>query len=154
MLRMDFQDADDPKTLALLNQIMEDENWASWGLWKLKDAFSRLVEAVLRIAGALALSASLFTLPVPQGSPLAALNSPWCLPAMLALMAGAVGLSALCYSRAQTFWSAIDGSFSWVFWYKLIRSFPYARYFFPFPRYSFIDLSVAGISIPFSSTTL
>ncbi len=111
MLRMDFQDADDPKTLALLNQIMEDENWASWGLWKLKDAFSRLVEAVLRIAGALALSASLFTLPVPQGSPLAALNSPWCLPAMLALMAGAVGLSALCYSRAQTFWSAIDGSF-------------------------------------------
>ena len=42
MLRMDFQDADDPKTLALLNQIMEDENWASWGLWKLKDAFSRL----------------------------------------------------------------------------------------------------------------
>ena len=111
LLDMDFQDADDPKTEALLNQIIEDENWHGWGLYRLKYAFDTLTESVLRILGALALSASLFTLPVPQGSPLAVLNSPWCLPAMLALMGAAVGLSALCYSRAQAFWSTMDGSF-------------------------------------------
>ncbi len=111
LLDMDFQDTDDPKTKDLIDQIMENEQWASWGLVKLQYRFDELVEAVLRIAGALALSVSLFTLPVPQGSPLTVLNSPWCLPAMLALMGAAVALSALCYSRAQTFWSALDGSF-------------------------------------------
>ncbi len=111
LLDMDFQDVDDSKTKDLLNQIMENEQWASWGLVKLQYRFNELAEAVLRILGALALSVSLFTLPVPQGSPLAALNSPWCLPAMLALMGAAVVLSALCYSRAQAFWSAMDGSF-------------------------------------------
>ena len=111
LLDLDFQDADDPKTKDLLNQIMENEQWASWGLVKLQYRFDELAEAVLRILGALALSASLFTLPVPQGSPLAVLNSPWCLTAMLALMGAAVGLSALCHSRAQAFWSTMDGSF-------------------------------------------
>ncbi len=111
LLDMDFQDVDDSKTKDLLDQIMENEQWASWGLVKLQYRFNELAEAVLRILGALALSASLFTLPVPQGSPLAVLNSPWCLPAMLALMGAAVVLSALCYSRAQAFWSAMDGSF-------------------------------------------
>ena len=68
LLSMDFCDVDDAKTQALFTQIRQNNNWSGWGLTRLHWTFGCMVEAVLRILGALALSVSLFTLPVPADS--------------------------------------------------------------------------------------
>ncbi len=110
LLSMDFCDVDDAKTQALFTQIRQNNNWSSWGLTKLHWTFGCMVEAVLRILGALALSVSLFTLPVPADSPLAGLNSPWCMAGMGLLLAGSVALSGALLNRAERYWSEYDGT--------------------------------------------
>ena len=110
LLSMDFCDVDDPRTQALFTQIRQNANWSGWGLIKVYSYYGKLVEAVFRILGALALSVSLFALPVPAGSTLVWLNHPLCLAAMLALLALSVVLSSLLYSRAYAYYSRTDGT--------------------------------------------
>ena len=83
---MDFCDADGSRAQELLAQIKQNQNWASWGLMHTLHDADFLARAFFRIAGATALSVSLFALPVPAGSPLAFLNHPLCLAGLLALL--------------------------------------------------------------------
>ncbi|WP_322175125.1 ABC transporter ATP-binding protein [Acutalibacter caecimuris] len=110
LLAMDFQDVDDPKTQALLTKIQQDRNWSGWGLPKLYTLLSDAVGALCRILGAVALSVSLFTLPVPPGSPLGWLNHPLCLAGMAALLLLSVLLSGALSNRAQGYWARYDGT--------------------------------------------
>ena len=66
--------------------------------------------AVFRILGAVALSVSLFTLPVPQGSPLAWLNHPLCLAGMAALMVLSIIAASALANKANSYWASYDGS--------------------------------------------
>ncbi len=110
LLQMDFCDADNPKTQALLTQIEQNSNWSAWGLDKLYWCFSDLSGATWRILGAIALSASLFALPVPAQSPLAWLNHPLCLTGIAALMIlSAIATSSLT-NRANSYWANYDGT--------------------------------------------
>lgn len=110
LLSMDFCDVDDPRTQALFTQIKQNDNWGGWGLEVVHSDYGKLVEAVFRILGALALSVSLFALPVPVGSPLFWLNHPGCLAAMLALLALTVVVSPLLYGKAEAHYSKVDGT--------------------------------------------
>lgn len=110
LLSMDFCDVDEPKTQALLTQIMQNNNWSGWGLLNIYGCFSDLVEAVMLIVGAVALSVSLFTLPVPALSPLAWLNSPLCLGGMAAALVTSVALSGALFNRANGYWARYDGT--------------------------------------------
>ena len=110
LLSMDFCDVDDPKNQALFTQIQQARQWSGWGLNKLYMRFSDAVGAVFRILGAIALSVSLFTLPVPAGSPLAWLNSPLCLAGMAALLVGSVALSGALSNKASSYWASYDGA--------------------------------------------
>ena len=110
LLSMDFCDVDEPKTQALLTQIMQNNNWSGWGLLNIYGCFADLVEAVMLIVGAVALSVSLFTLPVPAGSPLAWLNSPLCLGGMAAALVTSVALSGALFNRANGYWARYDGT--------------------------------------------
>ena len=110
LLSMDFCDVDDPKNQALFTQIQQARQWNGWGLNKLYSLFSQAVGAAFRILGAIALSVSLFTLPVPAGSPLVWLNSSWCLAGMGALLVGSVLLSGAMSNRANRYWSEYDGA--------------------------------------------
>ena len=110
LLSMDFCDVDNPKTQALLTQILQNNNWSGWGLINIYGLFADLVEAVMRIAGAVALSVSLFTLPVPPGSPLVWLNSPLCLGGMGLALVISVALSGALFNRARRYWSEYDGT--------------------------------------------
>ncbi len=110
LLSMDYCDVDEPKTQALLTQIMQNNNWGAWGLNKLTLLMEHMTEAVFRILGAVALSVSLFTLPVPPGGPLAWLNSPLCLAGMGALLVGSVLLSGTLICRANSCWDDYDGT--------------------------------------------
>ena len=110
LLSMDFCDVDDPKTQTLLTQIMQNNNWRGWGLQQLPQIFGELVGAALRIAGAVALSVSLFTMPVRPDSPLAWLNSPWCLAGMAALMVLSVLVSSALANKGRMYWANYDGT--------------------------------------------
>ena len=110
LLSMDYCDVDDPKTQALFTQIGQDDMWREWGLNQVYTHYGRLVEAVFRILGALALSVTLFTLPVPAQSPLAWLNAPACLAGMLALLTLTVAASFLFEHRRMSYYSLADGN--------------------------------------------
>ena len=110
LLSMDFCDVDDPKNQALFTQIQQVRQWNGWGLNKLYMIFSDAVGAVFRILGAVALSVSLFTLPVPEGSPLAWLNHPGCLAGMLALLVGSVLASGALSNHSDSYWNKYDGA--------------------------------------------
>ena len=110
LLSMDFCDVDDPKNQALFTQIQQVRQWNGWGLNKLYMIFSDAVGAVFRILGAVALSVSLFTLPVPAGSSLAWLNHPGCLAGMLALLVGSVLVSGALSNHSYSYWNRYDGT--------------------------------------------
>ncbi len=110
LLSMDFCDVDDPKTQALLTQIKQNRNWGGWGLNKVYILSSEMAGAVFRILGAVALSVSLFTLPVPRESPLAWLNHPLCLAGMVLLLALSVLLTSALSNKANTYWASYDGT--------------------------------------------
>ncbi len=110
LLSMDFCDVDDPKAQALLTQIRQNSNWSGWGMTKLFWYLDLLTESAFRILGAVALSVSLFTLPVPQGSPLTWLNHPLCLAGMLALLILSVVTSSALSNKGNAYWSNCDGT--------------------------------------------
>ena len=110
LLSMDFCDVDDPRAQALLNEAEQLRNWSSWGLTRLCPRSAALVGAVFRILGAVALSVSLFTMPVPQGSSLVWLNHPLCLAGMAGVMVLSVLGSAALSNKANSYWTAYDGT--------------------------------------------
>jgi len=110
LLSMDFCDVDDPKTQALLTRIKQSNSYASWGLNSLYYCFGSLMQAVFQILGAVALSVSLFTLPVRSDSPLAWLNTPLCLAGMAALIALTVAAASVLANRAQGYFAKYDGT--------------------------------------------
>ena len=110
LLSMDFCDVDDPRTQALLTEAQQSRQWSAWGLDRICWSFAELVGAVFRILGAVALSVSLFALPVPQGSPLAWLNHPLCLAGRAALMVLSIIAASALANKANSYWASYDGS--------------------------------------------
>ncbi len=110
LLTMDFCDVDNPKTQDLFIKIQQNSNWASWGLLRILNGFENLIGALFGILGAVALSVSLFTLPVPSGSALAWLNHPLCLLGMLGLMLLSVYAASALANKGSSFWAATDGA--------------------------------------------
>ena len=110
LLEMDFCDVDDPATQALLDKIQQDNNYGAWGYGRASAHFRDLTKSVFRIAGALALSYSLFALPVPAGSALAWLNRPVCVAGMLGLLLFTVLVAPLLSTRANAYWARYDGA--------------------------------------------
>lgn len=89
MLDMDFASMDDVSTHHLLSQIRQRERWSGWGADRIYRHFESMVEEVFRISGAVALTISLFRLPVrPEAGWLTLLNSPFCIVLLLLLMFG------------------------------------------------------------------
>lgn len=106
MLTLDFASMDDPRTHDLLSQVTQNANWGGWGLIKSVSCFQRLVKHLCRAGGAVALTLSLFLLPVPAtAGALTLLNHP--LLALLVLLALllAVLLSASLSNRAEAHWA-------------------------------------------------
>ena len=72
-LTMDYADADAQETRDLFTQIQQSIHWGGWGFNYLEMYISWMTEAVAGLLGAIALTVSLFTQPVPEtaGAPLA-----------------------------------------------------------------------------------
>ena len=68
VLSMDYEVMEDPKVYDLISQVNQNGNWGSWGVTKAVGDTERLMRAVLRILGAIALTVTLFTSRVPDSA--------------------------------------------------------------------------------------
>ena len=105
MLSMDFADVDGTESHGLLSQIRQNNNWGRWGLDILLPCFANLVQGIIGASGAVALTVSLFTLPVPERSEgFTALNHPIFILGFAAILVLATGLGPVCSNKANGYW--------------------------------------------------
>lgn len=91
MLDMDFCDAEDSATMDKLSQIRQVENWSGQGLMEVYWIFSKGIYELFKVLGAIVLSVSLFTVPVPQqAGKLTVLNHPIFICVMFLVMLAVV----------------------------------------------------------------
>ena len=105
MVGLDYADVDRQAVFDLYAQILQNENWAGWGIRKTISYFESFVTAVVQVLGGVGLSVSLFLSPVPAGSGLVFLNHPLSAAAMVGLMLLAAVVSPLCANRANRYWT-------------------------------------------------
>ena len=110
LLSMDFRSVDDPHTHDLHSQVRQNYQYSGWGLAKCVGSFESLAGAFLGIAGAVALTVTLFTLRVPENAgTLTVLNNPLCIVIIIGMMI-AVTLTAPHFSnRATAYWVKTAG---------------------------------------------
>lgn len=106
MLTLDYADVDRQAVFDLYSQIMQNENWAGWGIRHTISYFESFVTALVQILGGVGLSVSLFLSPVPAGSGLAFLNHPLCAAAMVCLLLLAAVSSPMLSNRGNRYWTA------------------------------------------------
>jgi ATP-binding cassette, subfamily B, bacterial len=105
LLSMDFASVDDPHIHDLRSQIWQNTNSGAWGLYKLLFNFDTIVKSIFSAAGAVALTVTLFTLPVPAHSGnLTVLNSPLFIVLIIALMLAVTFVTPLFSIKAGSYW--------------------------------------------------
>lgn len=106
MLLLDFADVDNPKTHDLRSQIKQNENWSGYGINQLYYRWADFVEGCTGIAGAIALTLSLFTKRVPADSEFAVLNHPVFVLLLSALVVVVTVLGPILKNKTEECWSA------------------------------------------------
>jgi ATP-binding cassette subfamily B protein len=104
MLSLDFAKMDDPETHNLMSQIRQVDQWGNWGLSRALWSLEPMIKAVITIAGAFALTASLFTLRVPAGDGLALLNHPLFTCLMIAGLLAVTLAAPMLSAKADAYW--------------------------------------------------
>lgn len=109
LLRMDFANVDEQATQDLYSQIRQNTVWNSWGMDRIVYCFSILIQACMGILGAVALTVSLFTLPVPQSAgALAILNHPIFLLGLLVVLGVITVVCPLLRRRVESYWTRMS----------------------------------------------
>jgi len=125
LFKMDFRDVDSSHTHGLLSQIRQNDNWGGWGFWRLISSFDAVIKAILSIAGAIALTVSLFTSQVPQGVGwLTVLNHPLFILLIIVVMITVSVISPLLAVKGQLYFVSIAdtmklGNRIFEFWARL-----------------------------------
>lgn len=107
LLSMDFCVADDNATYEKVDSVFQTENWGGWGLGKIYYQFQKFLEEFFKMLGGLALSLSLFILPVADEG-LAFLNHPLCILLLLLLLMGVIVVSPYLETIGNRFWTESD----------------------------------------------
>lgn len=127
MRSMNFAASEDNRTHELLTHIRQSNNWNGWGLNMMINCFQDGVRALFGIIGAVALTVSLFTLPVPEeAGRVAILNHPLFLLGIIILMLATTIIAPILGNMSQAYWTRADGqfgnrifgAFSWYAYYK------------------------------------
>ena len=107
-LTMDYADADKQKTRDLFTQIQQSSNWGGWGFNYLDMYVAWLTQALSGLLGAIALTVSLFTLPVPESAgALTVLNHPLFILGLTILLLGVTLLRPFITNKANAGWGAL-----------------------------------------------
>ncbi len=122
MFSLDFSELDRQENHDLRAQIRQNENWASWGLMRVQEVYAYFVSGVTGILSGIALTVSLFVLPVPASAGrLTVLNSPIFILALAVLMAAVSILAGKFTAAAMKGWS--DAAQEATFGNRLFRHF-------------------------------
>ena len=106
MILMDFCVLEDPHTQEQYVKIKENEQFSGWGLRRVIFFFEDGVSALFRIAGAIVLTVSLFTIPVPESAGnLKILGSPFFVLLVILLLLVVTLLAPLCRQKADSYWN-------------------------------------------------
>lgn len=109
MMSMDYRDVDKQETHDLLAQIEQFERSGNWGFNRALYFMDVMFSAVVGIIGAVTLTVSLFTLPVPDsGGAWTTLNHPGVIALLIAILGLAVTISAVTEIHAVRTWSEIN----------------------------------------------
>ena len=100
MLTLDYAEIDRQEVQDLYSQVRQNDNWGGYGLYQTLELFPNFCKAAVQVAGGIGFTLTLFLTDLPAGSPLAFLNSPLALFAVLAFMVLVVVLSTLCDNKA------------------------------------------------------
>ncbi len=107
-LTMDFADAAKQKTRDLFTQIQQSSNWGGWGFNYLDMYVAWLTQALSGLLGAIALTVSLFTQPVPEtAGALTVLNHPLFILGLTILLLGVTLLRPFITNKANAGWGAL-----------------------------------------------
>ena len=107
-LTMDFADADKQKTRDLFTQIQQSTHWGGWGFNYLDMYVAWLTQALSGLLGAIALTVSLFTQPVPEtAGALTVINHPLFILGLTILLLGVTLLRPFITNKANAGWGAL-----------------------------------------------
>ena len=106
MFSLDFADMDKQETHDLRAQIRQNENWSSWGLMRVPEAYEYGLKSVIGILSGVALTVTLFTSPVPEtAGNLAFLNNPIFIVILAAVMVLVSILAGKFNTKSISYWS-------------------------------------------------
>ena len=106
MFSLDFSELDKQENHDLRAQIQQNENWSSWGLMRVEEAYIGAVSSVIGLLSGIALTLSLFTSPVPESAGwLTVLNNPVFILVLAALMIVVSILAGNLSAKSMRCWS-------------------------------------------------
>lgn len=109
MFSMDFADMDKQESHDLRAQIMQNENWAGWGLMKVPAAYESGLKSIIGIFSGIALTVGLFTSPVPEAAGgLTVLNSPLFILVLATVMVVVSLLAGACNAKKFSYWGSMS----------------------------------------------
>lgn len=105
LLSMDFADMESSYVQELRSRIWQNTDSGGWGLYKLIDCLDAIIRSVMSMLSAFLLTASLFLMPVTEGSGrLTILNHPVFILLMAAVMIGVTFAAPLFSVKAGSYW--------------------------------------------------
>lgn len=109
LFSMDYSNMEDPQTQTLLTEIEQTAGWRNFGLRRIYRQFRELLEALFKLLGGIALSVSLFRLPVRADAGwLTILNHPLCIVPLALLLCGVTLLSPWLETIGKKCWLLCD----------------------------------------------
>ena len=106
MFSLDFSELDKQENHDLRAQIKQNENWSSWGLMRVEEAYIGAVSSVIGLLSGIVLTVSLFTSPVPESAGwLTVLNNPVFILVLAAMMIVVSILAGNLSAKSMRCWS-------------------------------------------------
>lgn len=108
MTELDYADIDRQQVYALYSTIMQNRNWAGWGIQRTLEIYTDSVKALTSVIAGVLFSASLFTSTVSYSSPAAFLNSPLMMALLICICAAVLYFSSVLRGRADRYFAEYD----------------------------------------------
>ncbi|GMQ56228.1 ABC transporter ATP-binding protein [Vallitalea sediminicola] len=120
LLSMNFSDVGTSRTHDLMDKIQQNDSWPAWGLGGLMGDFDLLVESLLTIIGAVALSSSLFMFKVPESAgTLTVLNNPFFIIIIIAVMLAVTFAVPMLINKGNAYWANYYGDITMFEKYRI-----------------------------------
>ena len=105
LLTMDYADVENPEIQQQHSTINQHQNGMGFGLGRLIGTYEQVVGGLIRVVISVAFAFTLFTLPVPENSRFAFLDSPWVVTGVLLILVCNILLGPLIMAKGGQVWA-------------------------------------------------